>query len=70
MNNYENTAIVDRASDGLLTKRALAAKLHIAPRTLDAWMKKGHVPYLKVKKSVRFVFADVLKKLNEQYRVN
>lgn len=57
-------------NDALLTKRALAARLRIAPRTLDSWMKKGHVPYLKVKKSVRFVFADVLRKLNEQYRVN
>lgn len=54
----------------LLTKRALAQKLQIAPRTLDSWMKKGHVPYLKVKKSVRFIFADVLRKLNENYRVN
>lgn len=61
---------LDPASNALLTKRALAAKLQIAPRTLDLWMKKGHVPYLKVKKSVRFVFSDVLKKLNENYRVN
>lgn len=62
--------LVHGASERLLTKRELAQRLQIAPRTLDAWMKRGHVPYLKIKKSVRFVLSDVLRKLNEQYRVN
>ena len=66
----ENEAATsDRASDGLLRKPELAKKLSISKRTLDAWMKKGRVPFLKVGKSVRFRLRDVLEKLNA-YRVN
>jgi excisionase family DNA binding protein len=59
----------ERASDGLLRKPELARKLSISKRTLDAWMKKGRVPFLKVGKSVRFRLPDVLEKLNA-FRVN
>jgi len=61
---------LQRAIDGLLTKRGLAPKLQISTRTLDDWMRKGRIPFLKVGKSVRFRLADVLQKLSEQYRVN
>ena len=60
---------IDHASDGLLTKRGLAPKLHISTRTLDDWMRKGRIPFLKVGKSVRFRWSDVLEKLNA-FRVN
>ena len=56
---------LERAIDGLLTKRGLAPKLQISPRTLSYWMKRGWVPYIKIGKSVRFRLADVLQKLNE-----
>jgi excisionase family DNA binding protein len=60
----------DRASDGLLRKPELARKLSISKRTLDAWMKRGLVPFLKLGgKSVRFRLRDVLAKL-DQYRIN
>ena len=56
---------VERANDGLLTKRTLAPKLQISTRTLDSWMKKGLVPFIKVGgKTVRFRLGDVLEKLN------
>ena len=59
----------DRASIGLLRKRELAEKLAISKRTLDVWMHKGRIPFLKVGRSVRFRLSDVLEKLGE-YRVN
>jgi len=55
--------------DSLLTKRTIAPKLEIKPRTLDEWMQQGRIPYLKVGKSVRFRWSDVIAKLNA-YRVN
>lgn len=55
--------------DRLLRKRELAAKLGIAVRTLDGWLKKGRVPHLKLGKSVRFHWPDVLAKL-QTFRVN
>jgi excisionase family DNA binding protein len=56
-------------TDALLTKRELAPKLKRSIRTLDAWMRQGKLPYLKVGKSVLFRWSDVLAKLNA-YRVN
>ncbi len=60
---------LERAIDGLLTKRGLAPRLEISTRTLDDWMRRGFVPYIKIGKSVRFRLADVLEKLNAR-RVN
>lgn len=63
------SAANDRASIGLLKKRELAEKLAISKRTLDVWMQKGRIPFLKVGRSVRFRLPDVLEKLNA-YRVH
>ena len=61
---------LERAIDGLLTKRGLAPKLQISTRTLDDWMRRGLVPFIKIGgKTVRFRLADVLEKLNA-HRVN
>ncbi|MEO7168400.1 MAG: helix-turn-helix domain-containing protein [Chthoniobacterales bacterium] len=60
---------IDRASDGLLTKRELATKLKVSVRTLDDWMRRGRIAYLKIGKSCRYRYSDVLEKLNV-YRVN
>jgi excisionase family DNA binding protein len=69
MNSISESATNDRASVGLLRKRELAEKLAISKRTLDVWMAKGRIPFLKVGRSVRFRLPDVLEKLNA-YRVN
>jgi excisionase family DNA binding protein len=66
----EYTATVDGASDGLLNKRRLAVKLGISKRTVDAWMKEKRLPFIKIGKTVRFRWGDVLEKLNAAYRVN
>ena len=60
---------IDQSSDSLLTKKELAPHLRVGPRTLDEWMRKGRVPFLKIGKTVRFRLADVLEKLNA-FRVN
>lgn len=65
----DDVATNDRASVGLLRKRELAEKLAISKRTLDVWMHSGRIPFLKVGRSVRFRWSDVLEKLSE-YRVN
>jgi excisionase family DNA binding protein len=69
MNSFNESAAIDRASEGLLRKKETAQKLAVSKRTLDAWMKKGRVPFIKLGKSVRFRWSDVLEKLNA-YRVN
>jgi excisionase family DNA binding protein len=63
------SATVDGAGDGLLNKRGLAVKLGISKRTVDAWMHQKRLPFIKVGKTVRFRWSDVLVKLSE-YRVN
>lgn len=57
------------ATDGLLDKPELAVKLRISKRTVDAWMKKRRLPFIKIGKTVRFNWQDVLAKLG-QHRVN
>jgi excisionase family DNA binding protein len=69
MNKAENVAAAERASDGLLTKQEIAKRLRRSPRTVDAWMREGRLPYLKVSKSVLFDWDDVLAKL-KSFRVN
>jgi hypothetical protein len=55
------------AGDGLLNKAEVAKKLRISPRTLDAWMSAGLVPYLKLghgrRGTVRFQYRGVLEAL-------
>lgn len=48
------------STDEILDKQQTAARLQVSTRTLDVWMKAGRVPYLKVSKSVRFRWQDVL----------
>ena len=69
MTNLKDSATVDGASDGLLNKRGLAVKLGISKRTVDLWMHQRRLPFLKVGKTVRFRWRDVLEKLS-QFRVN
>jgi excisionase family DNA binding protein len=69
MQNIKGRATVDGASDGLLNKRELAIQLGISKRTVDAWMRQKRLPFLKVGKTVRFRWPDVLEKLSS-FRVN
>ena len=60
---------IDRASDGLLTKRELANKLRVSTRTVDEYMRRGRVCFVKLGKTVRFRWPDVVEKINS-FRVN
>ena len=60
---------VDRVSDNLLNKWELAAKLKVGKRTVDNWMKTRRLPFIKLEKTVRFRWPDVLEKL-QSFRVN
>jgi hypothetical protein len=57
------------ADETLLDKREAARRLHKSVRTIDAWMKCGRLPYIKVGRSVLFRWGAVLGKL-EAFRVN
>jgi excisionase family DNA binding protein len=54
---------IDAAIDRLLNKRGIATKLGISERTVAEWMKHKRLPYIKIGKSVRFHWPDVLKRL-------
>ena len=66
--NYDKQ-ILDRATESLLTKPEVAERLRRSKRTVDLWMRRGKLPYLKVGKSVLFHWPDVLEKL-QTFRVN
>ena len=59
----------DDVAEGLLTKFEIAERLRVAPRTVDSWMKRGRIPFLKIGKCCRYRWVDVLDKL-DAYRVN
>jgi excisionase family DNA binding protein len=56
-------------ADEFLDKPKLARRLDKSVRTIDAWMKRGRLPYIKVGRSVLFRWGAVLEKL-EAFRVN
>jgi len=38
----------------LITKNQLAKRVGVTSRTIESWMRLGHVPYIKIGRSVRF----------------
>ena len=53
----------------ILNKHQLARRLGKCPRTIDAWMRQGRLPYVKLGRSVIFRWSHVLQKL-DAFRVN
>ena len=55
--------------DGLLNKHQLAQKLGVSARSIDAWMKLGRLPYIKIgggkRGTVRFEFSVVMDSLRQ-----
>ena len=58
------------SADEILEKPKTAERLKISTRTLDQWMRTGRVPFLKIGKTVRFRWTDVLAHLQHNCRVN
>ena len=57
-------------SDEILEKPETAKRLKISTRTLDQWMRGGRIPFLKIGKTVRFRWPDVVAHLQDTCRVN
>ena len=58
------------SADEILEKAETADRLKISTRTLDQWMRAKRVPFLKIGKTVRFRWEDVLTHLQHNCRVN
>jgi excisionase family DNA binding protein len=67
-NKSEQT--LDRASERLLKKAELAERLGVSTRTIDDWQRRGRIAYLKIGRSARYRWGDVIAKLSELCRVN
>ena len=54
---------------GLLNKGQLAQKLGVSARSIDAWMKLGRLPYIKIgggqRGTVRFEYSAVMDSLRQ-----
>ena len=57
-------------ADEILAKSETAKRLKISKRTLDQWMRVGRVPFLKIGRTVRFRWSDVLAQLGQKCRIN
>jgi hypothetical protein len=44
----------------LLTKGQLSDHIGVTPRTVESWMRDGLLPYIKIRRSVRFDLPDVM----------
>ena len=53
---------------GYLTKAQVCTMLGVTVRTLEGWMHRGHVPYYKIGRWVRFLEDDIHAYLRK-YRV-
>src|ERR1035437_2565022 len=51
-----------------ITKKEMAARMNVTPRTSDAWMSKGLVPYRKIGRTVRFDWDEVREHLKLRSR--
>lgn len=49
-----------------VSKKQLAVHLGVVPRTVDNWMKRVRVPYVKLGRTVRFNLEDVDKHLRSE----
>ena len=54
----------------LLNKLQLSRALNLSPRSVENYMRKGWVPYVRVGRSVRFDLKDVLATLKQRGQVN
>ncbi len=55
--------------DKYLTKQQVAELLHVSPRSIDNYMRRGLLVFLKLGRTVRFRLEDIEKQLAENCRV-
>jgi excisionase family DNA binding protein len=51
-----------------ITKKEMAARMQVTPRTIDSWMARGLVPYRKIGRTVRFDWGEVREHLKSRSR--
>ena len=68
MNNQTSTEPASPPS-AYLDKLQAAALFGISPRTLDCWMKRRLLPFLRIGRTIRFDRADIARHLQSTHRV-
>lgn len=63
------TKVALKTADTMLTKTEMAEHFGITVRTLENWMKRGYVPFLKMGRNGRFSLRDVEKHAEARHRV-
>jgi len=62
-----------RAGESFISKTEVAARLGMTPRTIEHWMRRGVIPYLKIGKgrraTVLFKWTDIEAHLKASYGV-
>ncbi len=53
----------------LMTKKEISQYFGVTERTIEVWMRRRYVPYLKIGGSVRFRVAMVVRYVDEKYLV-
>ena len=53
----------------LMTKREISEYFGISERTIEVWMRRRYIPYIKIGQSVRFRVATVLRYVDDKYLV-
>ncbi|HNW08038.1 MAG TPA: hypothetical protein PK202_14260 [Verrucomicrobiota bacterium] len=65
---YSQSAEQSRVEE-YIDKREVGKRLRMQPRTVDAWMRRGLLPYYKLGRVVRFKWSEVECHLSERCRV-
>lgn len=67
VNTKSNTGEQSLAAADYITKKEIAERLRKTPRTIELWMKRGYLPFLKIGRSVTFHWPTVQAHLNAHY---
>ena len=62
--------IIETPRGELLKKAQLAEELNISTRSVENFMRRGWIPYVRIGRSVRFDLADVLATVKQRGQVN
>lgn len=52
-----------------ITKKEIAQRLRKTPRTVEAWMRRGYLPFLKIGRSVTFHWPTVQAHLVDKFQI-
>lgn len=68
-NENQKEPVNGHEPEGYITKEEVAKRLKKTVRTVENWMRKGILPFVKAGRSVLFKWADVEAHLHEHFRV-